>query len=129
MREKVKWAQNTKNTMVAVEPLAAFSNISAPTKPISTKFDKETVNDVENHLPEFHCHWLEFRGIRWPRVVGARVFISEIQRQITTNSGVTPSIMVGFGQFDVFWKDNLISHILLLGIIRIGLELVKLYKE
>jgi hypothetical protein len=127
MREKVKWAQNTKNTMVAVEPLAAFSNISAPTQPrISTKFDKETVNDVENHLPEFHCHWLESRGIRWPRVVGARWLISENQRKITTNSGVTPSIMVGFEQFDVFWKDNLISHILLLGIIRIGLELVKL---
>ena len=39
--------------MVAVEPLAAFSNISATPGPISTKFDKETVNDVENHLPEF----------------------------------------------------------------------------
>ena len=126
MREKVKWAQNTKNTMVAIKPLAAFSNISAPTQPISTKFDKETVNDVENHLPEFHCRWLEFRGIRWHRVVGARWFISENQRQITTNSGVMPSIMVGFEQFNVFWKDNLISHILLLGIIRIGLELVKL---
>ena len=112
--------------MVAVEPLAAFSNISATTRPISTKFDEETVNEVDNYQLQFHCHWLEFRGIRWPRVVGARVFISEIQRQITTNSGVTPSIMVGFGQFDVFWKDNLISHILLLGIIGIGQELVKL---
>ena len=56
------------------------------------------------------CRSFIERGIRWPRVVGARVFISEIQRQITTNSGVMPSIMVGFEQFDVFWKDNLISH-------------------
>jgi len=51
MREKVKWAQNTKNTMVAIDPLAAFSNFSAPTRLISTKFDKETVNDVENCWP------------------------------------------------------------------------------
>ena len=97
MRENVKWAQNTKNSMVAVEPLAAFSNISAPTKPISTKLYEETVNEVKNHLPQFHHHWLEVRGRRGPHVVGARVFSSENQRQNTTNySSVTPSIMVGF---------------------------------
>ena len=112
--------------MVAVKPLAAFSNISAPTRLISSKLYEETLNEVENHLPQFHHHWLEFRGLRGPHVVGARVLISENQCQITTNSGVTSSIMVGFEQFNVFWKDNLISHILLLGIIRIGLELVKL---
>jgi hypothetical protein len=54
MGDKVEWAQNTKNTMVVVEPLAAFSNISAPTGPISTKLYKETVNEVDNHPPQFH---------------------------------------------------------------------------
>ena len=59
--------------MVAVKPLAAFSNISAPTRPISTKFDKETAIEVENHLPKFHDDWLEFIDLRGPYVVGNQV--------------------------------------------------------
>ena len=86
--------------MVAVEPLAAFSNISAPTGPITTKFDEETANEVENHLPNFHDDWLEFIDLRGPHVVGNRVLEvvvgSENQCQNTTNSRVTPSILVGF---------------------------------
>ena len=95
----MEWAQNTKNTMVVVEPLAAFSNISAPTGPITTKFDEKTANEVENHLPNFHDDWLEFIDLRGPHVVGNRVLEevgSENQRQNTTNSRVTPSILVGF---------------------------------
>jgi hypothetical protein len=37
--------------------VAAFSNISAPTRPISTKFDEEIIDEVENHLPYFHDDW------------------------------------------------------------------------
>jgi hypothetical protein len=73
LREKVNCAQNTKHTMVAAEPLVAFSNISASTRPISTKFDEEIANEVENHLPYFHDDWLEFIDLRGPYVGGNRV--------------------------------------------------------
>lgn len=80
--------QNTKHTMVAIEPPPAFSNISATTRPISTKFDEETVNEVDNYQLQFHCHWLEFRGIWWLCMVEARcseVKSRENQRLNATN--------------------------------------------
>ena len=70
--------------MVAVDPRAAFYDIASPTKPISTKFEDDTADEVSSHQPKYHCNRLDFRGGLGPHVMRARAIIGTKTHKNTT---------------------------------------------